>query len=68
MGFLSLLAMEKILRKAGAPRVSKSAAKELALVLEDVGDVLAKDSVEFARHAGRKTVVGNDVRLAKKKF
>ena len=68
MGFLSLLAMEKILRKSGAPRVSKSAAKELALVLEDVGDVLAKDSIEFARHAGRKTVVGNDVRLAKKKF
>lgn len=68
MGFLSLLGMEKILRKAGAPRVSKSAAKELSLVLEDIGDIIARDAVEFARHAGRKTVTGNDVRLAKKKF
>ncbi len=65
---LSLLAMEKILRKAGAPRVSKDAAKEMALVLEDVGDIIAKDAIEFARHANRKTILGNDVKLAKKKF
>ena len=68
MGILSLLGMEKILRKAGAPRVSKDAANELALVLEDIGDIIAKDALEYARHAGRKTILGEDVKLAKKKF
>ena len=68
MPTLSLLAMEKILRKAGAPRVSKEAAKELSMILEDVGDIIAKDAIEYARHAGRKTVLGEDVKLAKKKF
>jgi len=68
MNILSLSAMEKILRKAGAERVSESAKKEMTIVLEDIGTLLARDATEFSRHAGRKTVVGEDVRLAKKKF
>ena len=68
MGILSLAAMEKILKKAGAERVSKSAATEFESVLEEIGLMLARDAIEFAMHAGRKTVVGEDIKLAKKKI
>ena len=67
MGNLSLAAMEKMLKKAGAERVSKSAAEEFSSVLEEIGSLVARDAVEFARHAGRKTVVGEDIKLARKK-
>lgn len=68
MGNLSLAAMEKILKKAGAERVSKSASEEFSSVLEEIGSLLARDAVEFAHHAGRKTVVGEDIKLARKKI
>ncbi len=68
MSVLSLSAMERILRKAGAERVSSSAAKEFSVVLEDIGTLLARDAVEYARHANRKTILGDDIRLAKKKL
>ena len=68
MGILSLSAMEKLLRKAGSERVSLSASKEFAAVLEDIALILGRDAVEYAKHAGRKTVVGEDIKLAKKKL
>ncbi len=68
MTTISLSAMEKILRKAGAERVSKSAAEEFSAVLEDIGLLIARDAVEYSKHAGRKTVLADDLKLAKKKF
>ena len=68
MGILSIAAMEKLLRKAGCERVSKKAATELAHILEEHGLEIGKDSMEFAKHAGRKTVIGEDIKLAKKKL
>ncbi len=68
MGILSIAAMEKILRKAGSERVSKKAAVELADLLEEYGLEIGKDSMEFAKHAGRKTVIEGDIKLAKKKM
>lgn len=67
MGELPLAPIERILKKAGAGRVSKKAAKEFASVLEDIASELAAECAALAKHAGRKTVMAKDVRLAKKK-
>ena len=64
---LSLSSMDKIMRKAGAPRVSDSAKKILADYLEEKGEELAKEAIRFSQHAGRKTVVEDDIKLAAKK-
>ncbi len=67
MPILSLAAMEKLLRKAGSERVSKKAAVELSSVLEEIGVEISRDAAELAKHAGRKTVIGEDIKLARKK-
>jgi len=64
---LSNAAMERIMRKAGAQRVSSTAVAELAETLEEYGLKLSKEAVELARHAGRKTVKKEDVKLAAKR-
>lgn len=64
---LSLSGMDKIMRKAGAPRVSDSAKEVLAEILEEKGEELAKEAVRFSQHAGRKTILGDDIKLAAKK-
>lgn len=64
---LAIAAMHRIIKKAGAERVSESGAKELARVLEETGVKIGKDALEFAMHAGRKTVKGRDVKIAAKK-
>lgn len=68
MTTLSIAAMEKILKKAGAERVSKTAASELSSVLEELGIQIGRDATELARHTGRKTVFGEDIKLARKKM
>jgi len=64
---LPLAPLERILRKAGAKRVSKSALVEFARVIVDYAHDLSSESLALAKHAGRKTIVGSDVRMAKKK-
>ncbi len=64
---LPLAAMEKILRKAGAARVSDSAKVALKQALEDLGKDLASKAVTFSKHAGRRTVMRDDVKLSLKK-
>jgi histone H3/H4 len=65
---LPVVAMHRIIKKAGAERVSESGAKELARVLEEIGLKIGKDALEFSIHAGRKTVKGKDVKIAAKKL
>ena len=61
---LALAPMHRICKKAGADRVSESAAKELAKVLEDLGMKIAKEALDFAMHAGRKTIKAEDIEIA----
>jgi len=64
---LSIAPMHRICKKAGAERVSESAAKELAKALEEVGIKIAKESIDYAMHAGRKTVKAEDIEIAARK-
>ncbi len=63
---LPLAAMEKILKKAGASRVSDKAKAALKEVIEEKANELALQAVKFSLHAGRKTIKANDIKLASK--
>ena len=56
--------VEKLIRNAGARRVSANAVSRFNEILTDWGKSVAKYAVEIARHSGRKTVKENDVKLA----
>jgi len=65
---LGLSAMYRILKKSGAERVSDESANELRRVIEELAEAIAKNAVEDANHAGRKTVKAEDIKLASKQF
>ncbi len=62
---ISEQAAKKILKNAGAARVSDSASRELAEALNSMAYSLAQKAVKLAKHAGRKTVQKADIDLAK---
>ena len=64
---LAVAPMHRICKKAGADRVSESAAKELAKVLDDIGVKIAREAMDYAVHAGRKTIKSEDVEIAARK-
>ncbi len=64
--FLSLNAMDKIMREAGAHRVSDSAKEALADALESRAIEISNSARNFAEHAGRKTITQKDIELAVK--
>jgi histone H3/H4 len=64
---LPYAAVDRVIRKAGARRVSESAARALAEVLEERGMIIAAEAVKLSEHAGRKTVRDVDIRLAAKR-
>ncbi len=61
---LPLAPVERVIRKAGAERVSESAGVELAKVLEEYGIEVSREAINMAKHAGRRTVKDEDIRLA----
>ena len=65
---LGLSAMYRILKKSGAERVSDESATELRRVIEEIAEAIAKNAVDDANHAGRKTVKAEDVKLASKQL
>jgi len=56
--------VERILRNAGAERVSKDAVEELRNALEDLGEEISRDAIKMADHAERNTVKAEDVDMA----
>ena len=65
---LSVAPMHRICKKAGAERVSESAAKELARALEGVGVRIASEAKDYAEHAKRKTIQAKDIEIAVRKI
>jgi histone H3/H4 len=64
---LAVAPMHRLCKKAGADRVSEAAAKELAKALEEIGVKISKEALDFAMHAGRKTIKAEDIEIAAKK-
>ncbi len=56
--------VEKVIRTAGAYRVSAGAIDRLNETLTDYATNIAKYAVDIARHSGRKTVKESDIKLA----
>ncbi|RLE39075.1 histone [Candidatus Woesearchaeota archaeon] len=63
---LPLAAMGKLMKKAGAERVSDKAKIALKIALEDEAEKIAEASIRLAMHAGRKTIKAGDIKLATK--
>ncbi len=63
---LSLSAMEKLMKAAGAYRVSEESKEALRDVLEDIGERISKEAIELSRHANRRTIKARDIKLASK--
>ena len=61
---LPLAPIDRLVRNAGAGRVSAEASNALRNILETVATKISKVAVDFARHAKRKTVVEDDIKLA----
>ncbi len=64
MAILPIAPVDRLVREAGADRVSEGAREALAKILEDQGMKIAKEAIKLAEHAGRKTVKIEDIELA----
>jgi DNA-binding protein len=60
---LPLAAIERIVRNAGVSRISAEAIKEMTKTVEDLGADLALEAAQVAKHAKRRTLLREDIRL-----
>jgi len=64
MAEISLAPMERIIKNAGAKRVSEGAKEKLRDIAEEYASGIAERANLLARHANRKTVKKADIILA----
>lgn len=64
MADLPVAPVAKIAKNHGAERVGRDAAEELRRAAEEYIAELSVEAAKLARHAGRKTIKAEDVRLA----
>lgn len=64
---LSISSFARILKKAGAERVSDEAAIELRDAVQEIANELARDAATLCRHANRRTVMKHDVEFVFRK-
>ena len=64
---LPLAAVERILKKTNM-RVSDDAVREFAELLEEIVNDVAAEAVAVAKSRGRRTVLPEDVRAAKRRL
>jgi DNA-binding protein len=64
MSDLPLSPIERLIKKAGADRVSGDASEELASLMEEYALRISREAVKLTTHAGRKTVKGKDIKIA----
>jgi histone H3/H4 len=62
----TLQPLRRIFKKAGAKRVSDKAASELGHILEGRTKSILGDAKILSEHAGRRTVMRTDIKMAKK--
>ena len=65
---IAVAPMHRLCKKAGADRVSEDAAKELAKALEEIGVKIAKEALDYAMQARRKTIKAEDIKTATRKI
>jgi len=63
---LTLQPLRRLFKRAGAKRVSDSAIKELAKILEERTKLLLTEANRLSKHAGRRTVMKHDIKMARK--
>jgi histone H3/H4 len=64
MAELPIAPVGRILKNAGAERVSEDAVNTLAKFLEEKGEEISREAVKVAKHAGRKTVKAADIEMS----
>lgn len=62
--YISEHTVKKILKEAGAGRISADASVELQKYVNKIAFEIAQKAVKLSKHAKRKTVDVNDVKLA----
>ena len=64
MSEISKATIARIIKEAGAERVSEDAKAELAAYVEEVARNVAKEATQVAKIAKRKTIKADDIKLA----